>query len=57
MWGTVTSESLMVNLRLVPAIVTGFMAGIYLVKLITDQQYRKFILLVTAIGAILIFFR
>jgi len=57
MWGTVTTETLAVNLRLVPAIIVGFIAGAYLVKFISDLQYRKFILIVTAIGAILIFFR
>jgi len=57
MWKTVTVDTLAVNLRLSPAIIIGFIVGAYLVKFITDQQYRKFILLVTALGAILIFFR
>jgi len=57
MWGTISMETIAVNLRLVPAIVLGFIVGVYLVKFITDQQYRKFILIVTAIGALLIFFR
>lgn len=57
MWGTVTIETLAVNLRLIPAIIIGFIVGAYLVKFITDQQYRKFILLVTALGALLIFFK
>jgi len=57
MWKTITVETITLNLRLLPTIILGFIVGAYLVKFITDQQYRKFILLVTAIGALLIFFR
>jgi len=56
-WKTVSSESLIINLVLVPGIIFGFYVGIKLVKLINNEIYRKFILLVTGIGAIVILFR
>lgn len=56
-WKTVTKESLMINAILVPGIIVGFFTGIAIVKVINNALYRKFILIVTAIGAILILFR
>ena len=56
-WKTVSPESLIINLFLVPGIIFGFYVGIKLVKLINNEIYRKFILLVTGIGAIVILFR
>jgi uncharacterized membrane protein YfcA len=53
-WKTVTIETLTINLFLVPVVIAGFFAGIQLVKLINNDLYRKFILAVTAIGAIII---
>lgn len=56
-WKTVTKESLLLNLFLIPGIVIGFFIGIIIVKVINNELYRKFILIVTAIGALLILFR
>lgn len=56
-WKTITPETLALNLRLAPAVFIGFIVGIRIVKLIKEQQYRQLILALTAIGAILIFFR
>jgi uncharacterized membrane protein YfcA len=56
-WKTVTKESLLLNLILVPGIIIGFFTGIAIVKVINNEMYRKFILIVTAIGALLILFR
>jgi uncharacterized membrane protein YfcA len=56
-WKTVSVESLKLNLILVPGIILGFLIGVKIVKLINNQVYRKFILIVTAIGAIIILFR
>lgn len=53
-WKTVTTETLLLNLILVPGVLIGFFVGIQLVKLIHNDVYRKFILAVTAIGAIVI---
>lgn len=56
-WKTVTSESLLLNLFLIPGILLGFISGVALVKLLNNEVYRKFIMVVTAIGALLILFR
>lgn len=56
-WGTITWESSLISLKIFPAVFVGFMIGVRLVKLIRDERYRKMILLLTAIGAVLIFLR
>jgi len=56
-WKTITPETFALNLRLAPAIFIGFVLGIRIIKLIKEQQYRQLILALTALGAILIFFR
>ena len=56
-WKTITPETLLINLKLVPGIIMGIIVGIRLVKLIKDQFYRKMILVLTALGAFLILFR
>ncbi|SNR35572.1 sulfite exporter TauE/SafE family protein [Lutibacter flavus] len=56
-WKTVSVESLKLNLILVPGVILGFFIGVKIVKLINNQVYRKFILIVTAIGAVIILFR
>ena len=57
LWETITMETIAFNLRLVPAIILGFFLGVKLVTYFKEHQYRKFILLMTAIGAVLIFFK
>ncbi len=56
-WKTVTMESLMINLRLLPAILVGLFLGVVIVKKINEKNYKRFILIVTAIGAIAILFK
>ena len=56
-WKTVSIESLKLNLILVPGVILGFFIGVKIVKLINNQVYRKFILIVTAVGAVIILFR
>ncbi len=56
-WKTISKESLLIDLKLLPAIFFGILIGVYLVKLINEKQYRRFVLLVTAIGAVTILFR
>ena len=53
-WKTVTTETLFLNLFLIPAILIGFYIGVLIVKQINNDTYRKFILAATAIGALLI---
>lgn len=56
-WHTITAETLRINLMLVPGILIGLFLGVRLVRLIKDDFYRKMILVLTAIGALLIVFR
>ncbi|MCK0161277.1 sulfite exporter TauE/SafE family protein [Allomuricauda sp. F6463D] len=56
-WKTISVESLMINLRLLPAILVGLVVGVFLVKKINEKNYKRFILIVTAIGAVAILFR
>lgn len=56
-WKTVTVESLVLNSVLIPAVIIGFFLGAYLVKFISNVNYRRFILIVTALGGVVMLFR
>lgn len=56
-WESISMESMAVNLRLFPMVIFGFLVGLKVVKKIKNEAYRKLILVLTAIGAILIFFK
>jgi hypothetical protein len=56
-WETISMESLFINLKLAPAVLVGLFIGVRLVKLLREGFYRKMILMLTALGAVLILFR
>jgi uncharacterized membrane protein YfcA len=56
-WGTINTESFLISLKLIPWLIIGFITGIWIVKKIKNAQYRQFILIMTAIGAIVILFK
>lgn len=56
-WHTITWQTAMLNLMLLPAIGLGFFVGIKIVAGFEDSSYRKFILVVTLFGALVILFR
>ncbi|PWL39940.1 hypothetical protein DKG77_03685 [Flagellimonas aquimarina] len=56
-WETISQETLLINMKLLPAILAGLFLGVVLVKKINDRNYKRFILIVTAIGAIAILFK
>jgi len=56
-WETITPQTLAINFYLVPGILLGLLTGVWLVRRIHDASYRRLILLLTAVGAVLIFFR
>lgn len=56
-WGTITPETLLINLKLLPGVIVGIFVGIRLVKIIKEAFYRKLILILTAAGAVLILLR
>ncbi|MEM6802635.1 MAG: sulfite exporter TauE/SafE family protein [Bacteroidota bacterium] len=56
-WETITLESFAVNMRLFPILLVGLLLGVRLIKLIKDRHYRKMIIILTALGALVILFR
>ena len=56
-WGTVTKQTLVLNFTLIPIVIIGFFTGTYLVKRISNANYRNFILTSTAIGGLIMLFR
>ena len=56
-WETITPASLIINLKLLPCMALGLVTGVKIVKIIREGFYRKLILGLTAVGAILILFR
>ena len=55
-WETISFESLSLNLMLIPGIMLGFFIGVKFIKLIKEAFFRKMILVLTAVGAVLIMF-
>ncbi len=56
-WGTISIDTLRLDLRLLPFVLLGIIAGIAMVKVIKEQQYRLMILVLTALGALMIFIK
>lgn len=56
-WNTINVETLVLNSVLLPVLIIGFFIGAYIVKLISNLNYRRFILIVTALGAVVLLFR
>lgn len=56
-WKTITTKTLVLNFVLIPAVIIGFFVGVRIVKLISNMNYRRFILIVTAIGGVILLFR
>jgi uncharacterized membrane protein YfcA len=56
-WKTVSMNTLVLNSVLVPIVIVGFFVGVAIVKLISNLNYRRFILIVTAIGGIILLLR
>ena len=55
-WETINLNSFLLNLTLLPAIAIGIWLGIRLVKLIPELAYRYFIIVITAISALILIF-
>src|SRR5690606_10571998 len=56
-WNTVTVDTLALNLVLIHLLVIGFFVGAYIVKLISNVNYRRFVFIITVIGAVILLFR
>ncbi|NLO03193.1 MAG: sulfite exporter TauE/SafE family protein [Bacteroidales bacterium] len=53
-WQTIGWQSLKLDLLLLPGIAAGAVIGIWLVKKIPDKTYRTFVIIVTALSALLL---
>ena len=54
-WKTITSESFILDLLMIPAIALGAFLGIWLVKLIPELWYRYLVIVTTLLSAVLLF--
>jgi uncharacterized membrane protein YfcA len=56
-WKNITANSLQTDMWLLPALALGFLLGIKIVKYINDDDYRKVVIVLTLIGAVVIFLK
>jgi uncharacterized protein len=56
-WKNITASTLQTDVLLLPALGLGFWSGIKIVKKIKDDHYRKVVIVLTLIGAIVIFLK
>ena len=56
-WKNITVTSLQTDLWLLPALALGFLLGLRIVKRIKDDHYRKVVIVLTLIGAVVIFLK
>lgn len=56
-WKTITPEIIQTDLWLLPALVLGLFIGVRLVRKIREKLYRRLILILTALGAVLLLLR
>jgi uncharacterized membrane protein YfcA len=56
-WKNITAASLQTDLLLLPALALGFWAGLKIVSRIKDDNYRKVVIVLTLIGAVVIFLK
>ena len=54
-WETITLQSFMLDIMMIPAISLGAVLGIWLVKFFPEKMYRIFIILTTVLSAFLLF--
>ena len=57
LWKTVNWNSIQTSIQMMPAVFLGFFMGVYIVRMIPEIWYRNMILILTAVGALIIFFR
>lgn len=56
-WKTINTASLTANLYLAPFVVLGFFVGLKLIEKVSNALFVKYILVMTMLGAVLIWFR
>ncbi len=53
-WGTINFNSFLLDLYMLPLILAGAILGIYIVKKFREQAYRLFLIITTALSALII---
>ncbi len=57
-WGTITWQTLSINILMIPIIAIGFyLVGVKIVGKLHDDLYRKFVLIMTALAALVLLLR
>ena len=56
-WGNINESTLKLNLLILPMLLLGFYCGVFIVKKIKDDNYRKVVIGLTIVGAIMIFIK
>ncbi len=56
-WKTISPASLGLDLTMLPTIAVGAIVGIWIIRRVPDKLYRRFVLLVTVLSALMLFFR
>jgi len=56
-WKNISTVSLKTDLLLLPALLAGFFLGVKIVKHVRDDLYRKVVIVLTLIGALMIFLK
>ena len=56
-WKNINATTLQIDLLLLPALALGFLAGIKVVRKIKDHHYRKVVIILTLMGAVVIFLK
>ena len=56
-WKTISFDTLLIDLKLMPFIVIGFLLGVRLLKNTSEKLFRQLILILTAVGAVVLFLR
>ena len=56
-WKNITTNTLYTDLLLLPSLIIGFILGLKIVSKIKDDNYRKIVIALTLVGAIVIFFK
>ena len=54
-WKTITVESFLLDMMMIPAIATGAFFGIWLVRLLPEKIFRIIIIVTTLLSALLLF--
>ncbi len=57
LWKTINKESIWHSMTSTPFTILGFIVGLQIVRKIKDQWYRKLILILTFLGALILLFR